>query len=275
MMRNTIGTKQPSSFQPAGIFLGDSEFKSVPSERILSSVNFQRDIDMERVMEIAEEFDENRANPPKISLRDGIYRIMDGAHTLAAKKVINEGKPFDMVCRVYHGLTEQQEADLFASQHHHVKKVPFRNRLKAEFTAQKPTYLAFKSITEDAGLKLDLKCQNGPYTIGALMKAWSIYSKNGPEFYQKVLRLIVSTWQGAEWSLHASTMGAVSAFMKRFPDFDENRFIKYLSIADEDTLARAAINIQRPRDIALAVAIAKMYNTRAGKKRVNVDLLLV
>lgn len=275
MMRNTVGMKQPNSVQAPGVFFGDSEFKTVPSERLLSSIHFQRDIDMERVLEIASDYDENKANPPKISLREGVYRIMDGAHTLAATKVIHEGKPFDLLCRVYHNLTEQQEADLFASQHHYIRKVPFKNRLRAEFTAEKPSYLLFKEITEKVGLTLDLSGQTASNTIGALAKAWSIYSKNGPEFYEKMLRLIVATWQGSAWSMHGTTLGAVAAFMKRFPDFDEQRFIKYVSIADENLLIRNSTGIMQPRDIAYAVAIAKLYNTRAGKKRVNVDLLLI
>lgn len=273
MMRNFVGMNQVS--QQAGVFLGDAEFKALPSERLLSSIDYQRDIEDDRVMDIAHNFDINKANPPKISLREGVYRIMDGAHTLAAMKVVNKGKPFDMVCRLYHGLSVQQEAELFASQHENARRIPFRFMLNAEFTAENPEFIAFREITEKTGLKLELSGRTAPYKIGALAKAWSVFSKNGPEFYEKMLHLVVSTWGGESWSLQASILGGVSAFMKRYPDFDEKRFVKYLSVADENMLIRGSVGIQRSRDIAFAVAIAKLYNTRAGKKTVNIDLLFV
>ena len=172
-------------------------------------------------------------------------------------------------------LSYQEEAELFASQYENSRKVPFRYELNAEFCAEDPNFVAFRKITEKVGLILDMEGKVGRYTIGALAKAWSIYQKNGPELYEKVLRLIVKTWNGESWSLQSSILGGVATFVKKYPNFSEKRFIKYLSVADANMLMRGSVGITRSRDIAYAVAIAKLYNTRGGKNAVNIDLLLV
>lgn len=268
---NTSGNKAVMS---SGIFIGNSELKVLPREFLLSVI-YQRRINWDHVMSIVEHFDINKVNMPKISLRDGKYYVIDGAHTLVAMAVIANDQPYDVACRVYHGLTFQQEAELFASQYDDTTKIPFKDELHAEFCAENPKYLAFKAITEKVGLTLNMNGRVGKFTIGALAKAWNIFNTNGPEFYEKMLRLILHTWHGEEWSLQASILGGVAAFMKRYPNFSEKRFIKYLSAVDSNMLMRKSVGIEKSRDIAYAVAIAKLYNTRGGKNAVNIDLLLI
>ncbi|MCD8382764.1 MAG: hypothetical protein LUC30_07610 [Clostridiales bacterium] len=39
-----------------------------------------------------------------------------GQHTIAARKLLNKGEDLPVTCKVYYGLTEQEEALLFAQQ---------------------------------------------------------------------------------------------------------------------------------------------------------------
>ena len=60
--------------------------------------------------------DERIANEPKVSCRDGRYYVFDGQHTIAARKLLNGGRDLPIRCKVFYGLTESDEALLFAQQ---------------------------------------------------------------------------------------------------------------------------------------------------------------
>ena len=77
---------------------------------------YQRALHPARVARIAKEFDERVANEPKISFRDGHYYVMDGQNTIAARKFLNGGEDLQIRCKVYFGMTEREEALLFAQQ---------------------------------------------------------------------------------------------------------------------------------------------------------------
>ena len=75
---------------------------------------YQRELNEDRVRRIAAEFDERIANEPKVSCRDGRYYVFDGQHTIAARKLLNGGRDLPIRCKVFYGLTESDEALLFA-----------------------------------------------------------------------------------------------------------------------------------------------------------------
>ena len=80
---------------------------------------YQRGIQRKRVELIARDFNEYTANEPKISFRNGRYYVTDGQHTIEARILRNGGKDLPILCKVYTGLTMQQEALFFAEQNGH------------------------------------------------------------------------------------------------------------------------------------------------------------
>lgn len=88
----------------------NSKFLEVPRSY------YQRHLNANRVKRIAAEFDERIANAPKVSYRNGHYYVFDGQHTIAALKLRNNNCDLDILCKVYTGLTEAEEALLFAQQ---------------------------------------------------------------------------------------------------------------------------------------------------------------
>ena len=147
--------------------------------------------------------------------------------------------------------------------------------MNARIASGSPEYMAFKASTEKVGLKLNLSGEAGASTIGAIKKAWNIYQRNGAALYEKTLRLIQRTWNGADWSMQAPILGGVATFISKFPNFNEKRYIQRLSTADMNMLRLGASGISRSRDLAYAVSIARLYNSHGGRNTVNVELLLV
>ena len=62
------------------------------------------------------EFNGIIVNPPKVSYRDGRYIVIDGQHTIVGLKTLNGGNDLSILCRVYTGLTKEEEALVFAEQ---------------------------------------------------------------------------------------------------------------------------------------------------------------
>ena len=202
----------------------EMDIRKIPNELLLT-VKYQRPIKMPHVLEIVEHFNPNKLELIKVSDRDGKYYVFDGAHTLSALKIIHHQQPFMATCRVYHNLSFQEEAELFASQYENKKKVPFKYELRGHLYAEEPEYEAFRNLTEQCGFKLSIGGDVGPRRIGALQKAWAIYAEMGPKVYEKTLRTIMRTWGGVEWTLFAYMLGGVATFIRTYPNFSENRFI--------------------------------------------------
>ncbi len=103
------------------------------------------------------EFDERVANEPKISFRDGHYYVMDGQNTIAARKFLNGGEDLQIRCKVYFGMTEREEALLFAQQTGISERLSAGQKLRALIFAGEPAAVAFQQATELAGVHLSLK----------------------------------------------------------------------------------------------------------------------
>ena len=56
------------------------------------------------------------ANEPKVSFRNGQFIVTDGQHTIEGRILCNGGKDLPILCKVYTGMTVEQEALLFAEQ---------------------------------------------------------------------------------------------------------------------------------------------------------------
>ena len=87
----------------------NSAFLEIPAE-------YQRRLQMSKVKQMVAEFNGVIVNPPKVSYRDGRYIVIDGQHTIVCLKTLNGGKDLSIVCRVYTGLTKEEEALVFAEQ---------------------------------------------------------------------------------------------------------------------------------------------------------------
>ncbi len=77
---------------------------------------YQRGVERKRVELIAADFNEYVANEPKVSFRNGQFIVTDGQHTIEGRILRNGGKDLPILCKVYTGMTVEQEALLFAEQ---------------------------------------------------------------------------------------------------------------------------------------------------------------
>ena len=116
---------------------------------------YQRELNTDRVHKIVKQFDERVANEPKVSYRDGRYYVFDGQHTIAARVERNGGKPLMILCKVYYGLTEKDEARLFAEQTGFSADLGAGARIRALVFAEDELACSFIKATEAAGARID------------------------------------------------------------------------------------------------------------------------
>ena len=187
---------------------------------------YQRELNSRRVREIAENFDERVANEPKVSARDGRFYVFDGQHTIAARKMLNGGRDLPILCKVYTGLTEQDEAVLFAEQTGISAKVYPGSKIRALVFGGDPDAIAFVEATESAGLHLSFNQSRGLNRIGCVAAAYGEFMSAGADLYTEALRVIAAAWGGHKDSLRAETVQGVTEFIKLYHDeYDLKRLV--------------------------------------------------
>jgi hypothetical protein len=244
------------------------EYRLLTSTALETDTSYQRRIDDELVGKIVANFDPRVANTLKVSYRDGRFFVFDGAHTLLALKRVQGDAPFLVDCKVYFGLTYEDEAYLFALQTGVSKDVAFGVRLRAMLISKSAEAEDFRTHTANAGLSLvDGSSSASKHTIAALAKAYRLYKDRGAEEYERMLRLIVDAWDGAAWSLTSYILGGVGTFLKEYGEaVSRERFVKRLRGVGYEELRDEARRQQRSSsDIAHALAIVKAYNRSGGR----------
>jgi len=243
------------------------EHKRLPAHFLETDFSYQRKIDTARVDRIADNFDARLVNEVKVSNRDGKFYVFDGAHTLSALKRVHGDDDFLVDCKVFYGLTYEDEAYLFALQSGESKDVAFGVRLRALLASSSDEAVAFKKATAEGGFDLAENNSNASqHTIAALAKAYKLYKDYGAEQYKEILSLIGATWGGAAWSVTSYILGGVAVFLREYgTEYKRERFIKRLRGATYDDLRDEARRQMRgSSDVAHALALVKAYNRAGG-----------
>lgn len=251
------------------------EYKFLTSTVLETDPSYQRRMNAAQVDRIVAEFNPLLVNAVKVSHRDGRFFVFDGAHTLAALRSIHEGKPFMVECKVFSGMTYQEEAELFALQTGTSRTVSFDYKLRAKLAAETPKEKAFLEATEAAGLHLsDVQRSSMRYVIAAKATAQRIFENYGSDLYTDMLRLIVETWDAVEWSLSKPVLNGCAVFLSVYGDaYKRDRFIRKLAYTNADELAAIARrqNVKdQPRQYAMA--ILELYN-KGGRGRLDESLI--
>ena len=194
---------------------------------------YQRGLNPERVKRISHDFDERIANEPKVSLRDGHYIVFDGQHVIAARVAKNRGEELPIRCKVYSGLSDKEEASLFANQTGFGVPPSIGMKLRALVYAGDPEAVSFLKTTEEIGLRVDYGQHKGRKRVACIAAALTEFRKLGQEKYQTAMRMILDGWDGDPDSLRAETVTGVCRFVDLYNgEFDPKRMIKRFRSVD-------------------------------------------
>lgn len=209
------------------------------SQLVIPRETYQRPFTSSRAKEIAEKFDERIANEPKVSYRDGRYFVFDGQHTVAARVMLNGGKDLPIRCKVYYGMTEKEEALLFAQQTGISAPLSAGARIRAEIFGDDPIAAAFFEANEAIGLQLDYDHARGLDRIGCIKTAFNAYKRIGEERYKEAMTILKTAWDGEPDSFRTENVLAITYFVDLYHDqYCPQRLVSQLHRSDPLTIYR-------------------------------------
>ena len=225
----------------------------------------QRKLNMMRVEKIQKNYSPLIANPPKVSFRDGKYYIFDGMHTRTAMRAINGTDDFPIFCRVYYGLTEQDEARLFAEQFGYSEPVAMGYLLRALKIADDDIVLDFLKATEDCGFNVTLGSSvtsNG--RIGAACTAYKAYCDLGASEYKRMMKILHRTWAGESWSVGKYMLAGMARFLKMY-SVNANSFVRVFRTVTYNEIRAEVLRFTGvTKASAFATALAEIYERGNG-----------
>ena len=208
------------------------EYSTVELSKVygIAQQNISKRIQRKRVELIAKDFNEYTANEPKVSFRNGRYYVTDGQHTIEARILRNGGKDLPILCKIYTGLTMQQEALFFAEQNGHAAPLTAGIKLRAKVVGEDAPSVAFLAATNRVGLDFNYdSLQLSDYRISCVGTALKLYNQMGEKIYCEALRLIVAAWEGKPDSFRASVLRGMMHFVELYHgEFSEERLIRAL-----------------------------------------------
>lgn len=240
---------------------------------LFSGQLYQRPV-LERVVDkLVREWDPRLLTPLVVSFRDGRYNLVDGQHRVCAMRKKNNGKDVTALCRVYRGMTYEQEAELYykldkAKGHlrlAHATKALVESGSNAEVTE-------IKRLLEEAGFIWALdKSTKEPFEIEATRAVINAYRLLGGAAFFRMLGLLSKAWRGTPTSLNASILSGMALFLKTYEtELDDNIFIKRMSAVEPEEIIRRGKMDFSTNKAALRYAriIWDKYNSqqRGGRK---------
>lgn len=85
--------------------------RMIHTSRLTSGLPYQRPVNSKEVERLIREWDDRLLDPIVVSFREGKYNVVDGQHRIAAMRLMNGGSGVMVNCKIYSGLTYEQEAD--------------------------------------------------------------------------------------------------------------------------------------------------------------------
>mgnify|MGYP000047786025 FL=1 len=240
----------------------------INSERLVIERNtYQRKQHNDKITQIVASWDERIANEPKVSLRDGVYHVFDGQHTILAREAINDNNPVKILCKVYYGLSEKEEALLFAKQTGISSKPSAGERLRANLYGEDEEAKDFCRATEEAGLSIDVKGTRHKKHIACVSTALNAYRMLGKKLYTEALSIINEAWNGKSDSLRFEIVKSVTEFVQLYNGkYDKSVLISALKGKKPISIRNKIItDYEHPQNIKYARQIMIAYNAKTDK----------
>ena len=246
-----------------------SEIRTLPLNVLRIDTNYQRDLNLSRVRYIVNNFDPDLVGIPQVSYRDGKLFVFDGQHTIKALSLVKNDPAYPIVCKVYYGLSGEEEAGLFHK--FNTSRMPINaiSIIKAQAAYGDEKIKSFLQCTKSAGFIIDpTKPRNCRYGIRAVRTALNCFSSLGAENYKFMLDLLRRTWRGERWSLNQNMLNAMELLLRVFwhelHKIDD--FAKKMSrFTDNDINKEAANFYEMSNPYRYAWALGSLYNKRTAK----------
>ena len=247
-------------------FVPNVHFELVPIKDLVSNQDYQRSLSMLHVKKTAENFDLHQINPIKVSRRDGVNYVFNGQHTAEIVAMVSGSRDTPVWCMIYDDLEYTEEADIFANQMKNVKPLVPLEIFNANCEAGSNKELIIKGLVES--YDLCISSSSLPGNIAAVSALIRIYDKYGYEQLDRVLKLIIMTWEGEPKSFSGNILSGLARLLNAYGDnIKDDIFKDKLSEVSVKELSKTAKE-RRAGSLGYAEAMLLFYNkkNKAGLK---------
>lgn len=242
-------------------------------EQIKKDPKYQRNIDSARIKMITKHWDDDLVNAPKVSQRaNGMYYVFNGQHTLAAWKKKYGNKK--ILCKVYRGLTEEEEKDLFVKQEGFSKAVSKIDKLRAEYNSGTEDVVDMVRCANIAGCIIDFDSSpsNAQNRINAIATAYSVYKNIGRDNFINVLDILRRSFYGEQQAFQDGFLKGMGYLFKNYAkDIRVNEMIKAVSKQPIDYYRQQANKFDGSAQTRYARAFVEQYNKGKRSSRIPID----
>lgn len=233
--------------------------------------NTQRELQQYRIKSLLADFDIDMLGIPVLSLRGGVYYIVDGQHRIEALKAwLGDGWEVQQIeCRVFDSLSEADEADMF-DMLNNTLSVRAWDKFRVRVAAKRPTECGVKEVVESQGLRVGKS--TSPSVISAVSTLVKIYQRSGPDVLARSLRILRDSYPEAAYDTAA--IDGISRLVERYNGtLDEEQAIAKLgAVRGGLTTLHAKAELmhkqtRQGRALCVAAAAVEVINSRRGGKK--------
>ena len=193
------------------------EYKWVPVRALAVDTIYQRKVDDKRVNRMVKHWNPDLVNPPKVSLRqDGSMFVFDGQHTTIGYKIVN-GENSMILCKVYRGLTRQEEVELFLAQEGPDKRSLTTNeKLRAMYNMNYEKVRGMVTLAELAGVRVDFGTSQAVNKVTAVSTLFKVYKRMPREQYIDMLIVLREAWNGSPDGFSRELLAGMADFFAAY-----------------------------------------------------------
>lgn len=233
---------------------------------VLEMGAYQKDLNIERVKRIVEEFDIHRMRPIEVSARAGKYWVFDGQHRANAYYLMGLT---EIPAVIHEGLTYQDEAYLFARQQENVGAVNTNHKWNALREAKDPETMDIIKLCKDWGFAV-LQHNNRGNNIKCVKTIRDLYREFGPEKLGTILMCIKNAWTYMDHSTDVAIIAGIAKLVRTYSDkFNFTRLQEVLSKTTPRLIIRDMEDKHhsvRGESRRAAYQILDLYNKGLGKR---------
>ena len=239
------------------------EYKKVNTKNIVVDNRYQRVLNPARIKKIVAEYNPNLVNAVKVSYRDGKYYCFDGQHTMKAQIARNKGQDLYVDCKVFYGMTYDDESYLFAMQFGLNKAITTANEFRALYEGKDKDVISFKEAIEDCGIICDFHGggANSQNRLICYSTVWNIYRNRGEIYLKNLLQLIKECWDGDPQSLTNGIICGIDLFIRTYDgEYEREKLVNSMKKTTPDMILRKAKEVLSGKKSKYGRVILYYYN---------------
>ena len=242
--------------------------RSLYTGKLTSGLPYQRPVNQQEVERLLREWDDRLLEPLVVSFRDGKFYVVDGQHRIAAMRQMNGGQEAMVMCKIYSGLTYEQEAELCYKLDKAKKRLSLSQSTNALVESGTDAEVAeIRRLVEKAGFRWALGKRSGrPNEIMATRAVIQSYRLLGGAAFQRMLKLIKHTWRENAHATTAAMITGMALFLKTYEtELNDSTFVKRMSaVHPEEIIRRGRLDFSTNR-IALRYARVLLEKYNGGR----------